>query len=462
MGRVFLKKSKPKKIDKQDSEYVHKDILVEIFSDVIEGKMKKIDTNIIECKSVVDKWNDMVDTLCEDRRKIILDLNDLLHMVTKMDSIKDMISSVHGQTEALHSMSASSEELTASIEDIASMSQTVSESSNEAYKITETGAKNISDSIDFVKRSFDEIHIVNKQMQSVKEKTSLINDIINIVKEIADQTNLLALNAAIEAARAGEEGRGFAVVAEEVKKLAEHTKNAASDIQKNIHELLEDVELAVEKVNETSQQLTTGKQFVDSAMESLQKIGKSIENVNEAIMQVAANTEEQSAVTETFTSHIIDISEKADYLNRSCETTGEGIYNISKKIDLIRKELLKNRFCLTDGDMVAIYQIDHIHWRWRVYNMLLGYQRLDSDEVGDYKRCRLGRWYYVKGFEKFKDHKIFKELEEPHLQLHKAAKEATIAYENGDRRSAEEALKLMDRYSEEIYNLLDEMKKTLY
>lgn len=132
--------------------------------------MKKIDTNIIECKSVVDKWNDMVDTLCEDRRKIILDLNDLLHMVTKMDSIKDMISSVHGQTEALHSMSASSEELTASIEDIASMSQTVSESSNEAYKITETGAKNISDSIDFVKRSFDEIHIVNKQMQSVKEK----------------------------------------------------------------------------------------------------------------------------------------------------------------------------------------------------------------------------------------------------------------------------------------------------
>lgn len=79
--------------------------------------------------------------------------------------------------------------------------------------------------------------------------------------------------------------------------------------------------------------------------------------------------------------------------------------------------------------MVAIYQIDHIHWRWRVYNMLLGYQRLDSDEVGDYKRCRLGRWYYGKGFEKFKDHKIFKELEEPHLQLHKAAKEATIAYE---------------------------------
>ncbi|MFT5875550.1 MAG: methyl-accepting chemotaxis protein [Clostridium sp.] len=131
----------------------------------------------------------MINKLCDSRRKTILDVNSVLQIVTRMDSVRDMIKSVNTQTVALHSMSASSEELSASIEDVTNMSQKVSEHSNEAKQITETGVKNISNSIEFVKKSFDDIDIINRQMQGVKEKTHRINQIIDIVKGIADQKN---------------------------------------------------------------------------------------------------------------------------------------------------------------------------------------------------------------------------------------------------------------------------------
>lgn len=461
MFAEFLRKPNSKTLKNINPEYVHKDILIKIFTDVIQGKKTKLTADDMACNDVADKWNELVDSLCVSRRKAILDINDVLQMVTRMDSVKDMVKSVNVQTEALHSMSASSEELSASIEDVSNMSQKVSQSSSETKQITEAGIKNISNSIEFVKKSFDDIDTLDSQMQGVKEKTHTINKIIDIVKGIADQTNLLALNAAIEAARAGEQGKGFAVVAEEVKKLAEHTKNSVLDIQKNIFELQKDIDTSVEKINATSQQLDMGKQLVDNALESISLIDGSIDTVNEAIIQVASNTEEQTAVTQSFTSSIMELSQQANYINGSCSDTGKVIYDLSKKIDSIRAEMVKSRFCLTDGDMIDIYITDHLLWRWRIYNMLLGNENVDVNVAGDYKQCRLGKWYYGAECDKFKDNKTFIELEEPHVELHKMAKDAAQAFEKNDIRSAEQCLEKMDLCSKKVVSLLNKMKEGL-
>lgn len=446
------------------SASVNEQALLEAIDAVINCKNVYLSEERIGSKEVAEGWNKMVNSLCNNRGKCVLHLgkvNDTLEDLTKMDYAKDLINHIRSQRSSLELLAASSEEMAASINEIASYAQSVASSSEEANKIAVNGSVNITNTIKFVEKAFGEIENVSAQMQEVNNKTGQINSIVHIVKEIADQTNMLALNAAIEAARAGEQGRGFAVVAEEVKKLADNTKSSVQEIQENIILLEDVVKKLSQRVLDTSGQLSEGRKLINSSLESMHDMTEKFEEVNKSVLQISANSEEQNTATDSFTKEIATIANFADTLYDEADKTGKAIFKVSKMCNDLKLNILTEDLHLDTKTMLDICKTDHLMWRWRVYNMTLGYDNIDVDTIGTHKDCRLGRWYGDQGMELFGYNQLFRQMEGPHGDLHKLAKEATLAYQSGEVNKAEEKLKEMDKCSDFIVNALNELKRSL-
>lgn len=180
---------------------------------------------------------------------------------------------------------------------------------NNSYESVDSTSKNILDTLE----KFQEVKDKGFELQG---KAKDITNIVSIVSDISEQTNLLALNASIEAARAGEQGRGFAVVAEEVRKLAEQSKNAVEEINSNIvvfaeeikglvdkigsqYEILQGETKSLEQVRDISYEATTSVRTVASSMiETINELSReadAIATVYDNIESLAAIAEENSA-----------------------------------------------------------------------------------------------------------------------------------------------------------------------
>jgi methyl-accepting chemotaxis protein len=124
-------------------------------------------------------------------------------------------------------------------------------------------------------------------IEKLGERSKEIGQIVVTISEIAGQTNLLALNAAIEAARAGEQGRGFAVVAEEVRKLAEQSQEAATQVASLIGEIQSDTDKAVLKMNDGTREVKVGAEVVNTAGQVLREIVMLVEQVSGQVKEIS-------------------------------------------------------------------------------------------------------------------------------------------------------------------------------
>jgi methyl-accepting chemotaxis protein len=297
---------------------------------------------------------------------------------------------IKGAIDNAHNLSQSMQE---NVQNVNNVNKLNRDTEDVISKVTVSTDEVIS-TISNITQMIGESRLSSEQLNSNVEE---IYNVITLIKDISDQTNLLALNAAIEAARAGEHGRGFAVVADEVRKLAERTQKATSEVEANIS--------------------------------VLQQNSTSMAENSELIEGHAQSSQEKLDLFKDTLSELINNSEQ-----------------ITKDNTSIGHELFVN-----------MAKLDHMVLKNNTYSA--AFEGKANSYEGDHTTCRLGKWYQTDGKEGFGKSANFASLLKPHVQIHKNISSITNMIKEGNVNS-DELIKLFkenENISKEMFAILDKI-----
>ena len=208
-------------------------------------------------------------------------------------STSQVASSAAETASAVNETTATVEEVKQTTDLSVQKARYVADSSQKSLDVSRQGKKAVEDAVEKMSRIREQMETIAESIVHLSEQSQAIGEIIATVNDLAEQSNLLAVNAAIEAAKAGEHGKGFAVVAQEVKNLAEQSKQATAQVRTILNDIQKATNAAVMATEQGSKAVEAGEKQSFDAGESIRMLADSIAESANAAAQIAASSQQQ-------------------------------------------------------------------------------------------------------------------------------------------------------------------------
>lgn len=245
---------------------------------------------------------------------------------TITDNVVSQAEHMNDMKEKIDAISMSIDHISENVEELTKSAGTMRECNSKAEQIME-------ELISISRKSGEAIDNVRKQTNLTNQSAQQIRTATEIIAGISSQTNLLALNASIEAARAGEHGKGFAVVAEEIRTLADQSRESTEQINKIVNDLLENSDISVEITEKVTEAFVKQNEKIQKTEEIFRLLNTEIQQVGDSIGKIGTEVGELDTHKNVIEDGISSLTSFAEENAKSAEVTAENMQELEHIVD---------------------------------------------------------------------------------------------------------------------------------